>query len=261
MTPNILIIAGSDSSAGAGLQADIKTAAALDAYAATAITAVTCQNTHGVFGCHAVPADEVAQQVRLVLEDMNIRVIKTGMLVNADIINAIADIIPDLPLVVDPVMLSKNGSVLLAEDAISALREKLFPRIHVLTPNIPEAETLLGRAITDEYDQIQAAQDLRAQGPKSVLVKGGHGENGDQAIDILATPDGIIRLTAPRLPGPPVHGTGCTLATAIATGLAHDLSLLDTIIRARKYLQAAIANAEMRGHGHPSPGHLHPFGK
>ena len=257
MNPNILIIAGSDSSAGAGLQADLKTAAALDAYAATAVTAVTCQNTQGVFGSHTVPADVVAQQVRLVLEDMNIRVIKTGMLVNADIINAIAELLPDLPLVVDPVMLSKNGSVLLEEDAINALREKLFPRTRVLTPNIPEAEALLGRAITDEYDQIQAAQDLRAQGPQCVLVKGGHGENNDQAIDILATPDGVIRLTAPRLPGPAVHGTGCTLATAIATGLAHDMNMLDTIIRARKYLQSAIAHAEMRGQGHPSPGHGH----
>ena len=244
----VLVIAGSDSGGGAGIQADIKTVMALGGYAATAVTALTAQNTMGVFGVHPAPPQFVAQQIRLVLEDMGADCVKTGMLVNADIITAIADAL--LPLVVDPVMVSKNGAALLDAQAVGALTTRLFPMARLITPNIPEAEFLLGRTIADEAGQIQAAQDLLRFGSHAVLLKGGHALQ-DRVVDILAAADGITRLTAPRLPGPSAHGTGCTLASAIAAGLAQKMELSAAITRAHAYVQRAIGGRFAVGNGHP----------
>ena len=250
MTARLLIIAGSDSGGGAGIQADLKTVMALGGFAATAITALTAQNTHGVFGVLPTPAAFVARQVQLVLEDMGADCVKTGMLVNAEIIAALADILPPIPLVIDPVMVSKNGAALLDPQAVAVLTTRLFPRAHLITPNLPEAEALLGRSIGDEESQNQAALDLLAFGCQAVLLKGGHG-SGEQAVDILATAYGIERFARPRLNGPAAHGTGCTLASAIATGLAQHLPLPAAVTRARDYVHHAIAGALIVGGGHP----------
>ena len=260
MKPRILIIAGSDSGGGAGIQADIKTVTALGGYAATAITALTAQNSLGVFGVHPVPAAFVAQQTRLVLDDIGADCIKTGMLVDAAIIAAVADILETvarpIPLVVDPVMVSKSGAALLDPEAVSTLVARLFPKATLITPNIPEAEALLNTAIRTEAQQAQAAQDLLALGAKAVLLKGGHA-SGDDVVDILATAVGFTSFASPRLPGRPAHGTGCTLASAIATGLAAGLDLDDAIDRARDYVIKAIAASPGIGAGHPLLDHGH----
>ena len=247
MTAKVLIIAGSDSSGGAGIQADVKTIMALGGYAATAITALTAQNSHGVFGIHPIPAAFVAQQIRLVLDDMGADCLKTGMLVNAEIITALADNLPPCPLVIDPVMVSKNGAILLDDAAIGTLINRLFPKARLITPNLPEAEFLLGRKIDDA---AQAAQDLLALGSQAVLIKGGH-DTGEQVVDVLATNQGITRFTAPRLSGKAAHGTGCTLASAIAIGLAQNLPLPAAITRAHDYVHAAMTKNMQLGQGYP----------
>ena len=246
----VLIIAGSDSGGGAGIQGDLKTVTALGGYAATAITALTAQNSQGVFGVLPTPPAFVTQQIRLVLDDMGADCIKTGMLVNADIITAIADAIGAIPLVIDPVMVSKNGAALLDAQAVGILIQRLLPLAHLITPNIPEAEALLGRAIATAAEQTQAAHDLLRFGCRAVLLKGGHG-GGDQAVDILATAHGTTRFAAPRHPGPAVHGTGCALASAIATGLAQKLTLEAAVTRAHDFVQRAIAASFAIGRAHP----------
>ena len=260
MTARVLIIAGSDSGGGAGIQADIKTVTALGGYAASAITALTAQNSQGVFGIHPIPPEFVALQTQLVLDDIGADCIKTGMLMDAAIIIAIADILDKttIPLVVDPVMISKSGAALLDPQAISVLISRMFPLAQLITPNIPEAEALLGRTIATEQDQTIAARDLLAVGPKAVLLKGGHA-TGDQVVDVLATPHGMTRFASDRLPGRPAHGTGCTLASAIATGLAQGLRLDASISRAREYVQTAIKTSPAIGKGHPVLNHGHPL--
>ena len=260
MIARVLIIAGSDSGSGAGIQADLKTVSALGGYATTAITALTAQNTHGVFGVHPIPADFVAQQIRLVLSDIGADCIKTGMLVDASIITAVAVALdhqsPPIPLVVDPVMVSKNGRNLLDPLAVSALISKLFPKADLITPNIPEAEALLGVLIKTEKDQSNAARDLLSLGAKAVLLKGGHA-SGSDVVDILATPNSVTRFASPRLPGRATHGTGCTLASALATSLAQGNDLNSAIILARDFVQRAIMSSPQIGSGHPILDHFH----
>ena len=258
MKGRVLIVAGSDSGGGAGIQADIKTVTMLGGYAATAITALTAQNTLGVSGVLPVPAEFVAQQMRAVLEDIGADAIKTGMLLNAGIINALAEVLADypaIPLIVDPVMIAKGGASLLDPAALASLRH-LFPRTALLTPNIPEAEALLDRVIASVDDMIAAAGDLLETGAKAVLLKGGHLE-GTTVTDILAMHGTITRFDSPRIETRHTHGTGCTLASAIATGLAQRLSLTEAVARARDYVTEAIRTAPRFGSGHGPLNHGH----
>ncbi|MBC7951469.1 MAG: bifunctional hydroxymethylpyrimidine kinase/phosphomethylpyrimidine kinase [Rhodospirillaceae bacterium] len=261
MNGRVLIIAGSDSGGGAGIQADIKTVSALGGYAATAVTALTAQNTQGVFAVHEVPPDFVARQMELVLSDIGADCLKTGMLATVPIIEAVADAIdrfaPNVPLVVDPVMVAKGGAALLANNAALALVDKLVRRATLVTPNIPEAEVLLGRAIPDRAAMDDAARDLLALGAKAVLLKGGHME-GDELVDLLAQADGTLTaFTGARIHSRSTHGTGCTLASAIACGLAQGLDLVPAVARARAYVRKAIETAPGLGSGHGPLNHLH----
>jgi hydroxymethylpyrimidine/phosphomethylpyrimidine kinase len=248
----VLAVAGSDSGGGAGIQADIKTITALGAYAATAVTAVTVQDTHGVHAIHPVPPAIVQAQMRVVLADIGADAIKTGMLGDAATVAAVCDVLaafPDVPLVIDPVMTAKGGADLLAGSAIDVMKRRLLPLGLLLTPNVPEAETLLGRVIADEAAMAEAAEALRALGARAVLVKGGH-LPGPEVVDVLATEAGLLRFRSPRIVTPHTHGTGCTLASAIAAGLAQGMGLADAVARARAYVLAAIEAAPGFGGGH-----------
>jgi hydroxymethylpyrimidine/phosphomethylpyrimidine kinase len=252
----VLIIAGSDSGGGAGIQGDIKTVSALGGYAMTAITALTAQNTLRVVDVLPIPGDFVAQQMQLVLDDIGADAIKTGMLHSAAIIDAIARVLeqsaPAIPLVVDPVMLATSGAALLAPDALAALKARLIPRAAILTPNLPEAALLLGHPVTDIH---AAATELLALGPRAVLLKGGHGE-GDMLTDILVSRDvAPITITTPRIATRHTHGTGCAMASALATGLAQELTLEANFRRAHAYVQAAIKAAPGFGVGNGPLGH------
>ncbi len=253
MRGRVLIIAGSDSGGGAGIQADIKAVTALDGFAMTAITALTAQNTQGVFGVHSVPLDFVRQQIEVVMNDLGADVIKTGMLGDSGTIGAVcdalADFAPKVPLVLDPVMVAKGGHNLLAAEAVASLRQRLLPRAAVITPNLPEAEALTGMPIRSVEDMRVAARLLLSLGVPAVLLKGGHLE-GDVLTDLLATADGIEVFSADRIQTRHTHGTGCTTASAVAAGLAQGLSLRDAVIRARAYVRAAIAAAPGFGGGH-----------
>lgn len=258
MNGRVLVIAGSDSGGGAGIQADIKTITALGAYAATAITALTAQDTLGVHGIHPVPLPFLRLQMECVLDDIGADAIKTGMLGDEGAIGCICDMLADkgrgIALVVDPVMVAKGGQSLLASGAVSALKRRLLPMATLLTPNIPEAETLAGRAISDTQAMRNAAEALLTLGVPAVLLKGGH-LPGDTVIDLLATEKGIQEFAAPRIDTPHTHGTGCTLASAIAAGLAQRMGLEDAIVRARAYVRAAIARAPGFGGGHGPMNH------
>lgn len=261
MRGRVLIIAGSDSGGGAGIQADIKTVTCLRGYAATAITALTAQNTRGVFGVHEVPPAFVGEQIRVVMEDIGADCLKTGMLATAPIIEAVADAVErhaaTVPLVLDPVMVAKGGAALLAPEAVDALKSRLIARATVLTPNIPEAERLAGFPIDSTAAMARAGEALLALGPGAVLVKGGH-LPGDQVTDVLITADGTeMAFAGARLDTPHTHGTGCTLASAIAAGLATGMSVRDAVIRARHYVRRAIESAPGIGGGHGPLGHDH----
>ncbi len=244
--PIALTVAGSDSGGGAGIQADLKTFAALGVYGCSAITCLTAQNTLGVQDLHPVPADFVEAQMRSVLSDMPVAVIKTGMLFNSQIIQALAatyDACYPLPLVVDPVMVATSGDLLLAQDAVSALVEELLPRATLITPNLHEAAALLGKQPARDTSEMQAqAERLIALGAQAVLIKGGHAEGG-QITDLLLSPAGVETFTKPRVDTRNTHGTGCTLASAIAAGLAHGLALPLAVSQARDYLQGALVAA------------------
>jgi hydroxymethylpyrimidine/phosphomethylpyrimidine kinase len=256
MMVRVLTIAGSDSGGGAGIEADIKTISALGAYALTCITAVTAQNTRGVAAVHTLPADFVRLSIETVLSDIGADAIKLGMLANADIIRAVADTLPEgLPLVLDPVMVATSGAVLLPDDAISALRDRLIPRAAIITPNLPEAQKLTGLPVGTEDEKIAAGQALLAMGAAAALIKGGHG-SGDILTDYLVTPAGVEPISRPRLATRNTHGTGCTLASAIATGLAQGMNLSAAVTRARQYLHAAIQAAPDFGQGHGPINHL-----
>lgn len=257
----VLIIAGSDSGGGAGVQADIKTVTMLGGYAASAITAVTVQNTLGVSHVHPIPPQVVAGQARAVLDDIGADAIKTGMLGDAEMVRTVAELLaarPDTPAVIDPVMVAKGGTPLLAEAALAALREALVPRAALLTPNAPEAEALTGRVVATPDDQRRAGEALMALGAKAVLMKGGHCA-GERVVDILLTPEGETAFEAPRLDTRHTHGTGCTLASACAAGLAQGLSTMDAVARAWAYVQEALLFAPGLGQGHGPLGHNWPL--
>ena len=259
--PRILIVAGSDSGGGAGLQADLKTVLALGGYGMTAVTALTAQNTLGVHEVLPVPAAFVRRQMRVVLDDLGADAIKTGMLKDADIIAAVADELPaGVPIVVDPVMVAKGGAALLDPAAIDALRWLLLPRTTLLTPNLPEAEALLGIAIDDLDGMKRAAEALLAFGPAAILLKGGH-LPGETVHDVLVDRAGLRVFSAPRIPSRHTHGTGCTLASALATGLGSGRPLAEAVARARDYVRHAIRAAPGFGRGHGPLGHGHTVGK
>jgi hydroxymethylpyrimidine/phosphomethylpyrimidine kinase len=253
MHGRVLVIAGSDSGGGAGIQADIKTITALGAFAATAITALTAQNTLGVHGVMPVPPGFIRQQIEVVLSDIGADVIKIGMLGDVATIgtvcDALEDFAPELPVVLDPVMVAKGGHSLLAAEAVDGLRRRLLPLSAVITPNLPEAEALTGLTIRDEAGMRVAAAAILAMGVPAVLLKGGHLVS-DTVVDLLATDAGTEAFSAARIPTRHTHGTGCTTASAVAAGLAQGLSLRDAVIRARLYVRAAIAAAPGLGAGH-----------
>jgi hydroxymethylpyrimidine/phosphomethylpyrimidine kinase len=251
----VLVVAGSDSGGGAGIQADLKTVMALGGYATTAITALTAQDTLGVHGVFAAPAAFVAQQMRVVLEDIGADAVKIGMLGGVETIEAVAEALPrDLPLVLDPVMVAKGGAALLAPDAVAALRLRLLGRAAVVTPNAPEAAALTGLPVEDFAQLREAARALLAAGAGAVLAKGGH-LPGDTVRDLLLTQDGEAEWAEPRIETRHTHGTGCTLASAVAVGLAQGMELRDAVARARAYVRAALAAAPGFGRGHGPMGH------
>lgn len=262
MHGRVLIIAGSDSGGGAGIQADVKTVTMLDAYAATAVTALTAQNTEGVFGVHPVPPDFIRQQIDVVLDDIGADAIKTGMLHNTAVIEMIAAVLEQrtlaIPLVVDPVMVAKGGARLIDPDALDALKRRLIARAAILTPNLPEAEILCGTNIGDPAEMQAAGEQLLALGCRAVLVKGGH-LPGETISDVLVTSAGPRLWQSPRLATRHTHGTGCTLASAIAAGLAQGLGIESAVDRARAYVQRAIAGAPGLGRGHGPLDHAHPL--
>ena len=251
MIGRVLIVAGSDSGGGAGIQADLKTVMALGGYGTTAVTALTAQNTLGVQGVMPVPPDFVRLQMRSVLDDIGADAVKTGMLGTPELVAAVADVLrgAGLPVVVDPVMVAKGGARLLNDDAVAAVLRALVPLATVLTPNVPEAEALTGRAIADHAAALDAARALLALGARAVLLKGGH-MPGPVVRDILATPDGIEVIESARIDSRHTHGTGCTLASAVATGLSQGMALRDAVRLAGAYVHAAILAAPGLGGGH-----------
>jgi hydroxymethylpyrimidine/phosphomethylpyrimidine kinase len=262
MKGRVLIIAGSDSGGGAGIQADIKTVTMLDAFAMTAVTALTAQNTKGVFGVLPIAPDFIRQQIEVVLDDIGADALKTGMLHDTAVIETVAEIIAEraaaVPLVVDPVMVAKGGAPLIEAGAIGALTRLLIPRARVLTPNLPEAEILAGHAIGDLAAMHRTAEELLGLGCDAVLLKGGH-LPGDTVYDVLATATGRRVWDSPRINSRHTHGTGCTLASAIAAGLAQGMAIEPAVKRARAYVQRAIASAPGLGHGHGPLNHAHPL--
>jgi hydroxymethylpyrimidine/phosphomethylpyrimidine kinase len=260
--PIALTVAGSDSGGGAGIQADLKTFSALGAYGASVITAVTAQNTHGVSAIHAIPVDIVAAQLAAVFADLAVGAVKIGMLGGAEVIETVAQGLQGrgIPIVLDPVMVAKSGDALLPDAAVAALRARLLPAAGLLTPNLPEAARLLETAVAESEDEMAAqGRALCAFGPAAVLMKGGHGK-GPRCVDLLVSRDGsVLRLEAPRLATRNTHGTGCTLSSAIAAGLARGLGRAEAVRRAHAYLQGAIAAADglAAGSGHGPVHHFH----
>ena len=266
MAGRVLIVAGSDSGGGAGIQADIKTVTALGGYAMTAVTALTAQNTRGVFSIHDVPADFVAEQMRVVLSDIGADCVKVGMLHRPDVIEAVCDVLEAeagaggrrVPIVVDPVMVAKGGESLLAPEAMASLKARMIPLADVLMPNVAEAEALTGLKLRGPDDAGPVARKLAASG--TVLLKGGH-LPGATVIDILAVDGEIVEVfESPRIDTPHTHGTGCTLASATATGLAQGMAVRDAVARARRYVHEAILTAPGLGHGHGPLNHAHTVG-
>ena len=255
-TARILIIAGSDSSGGAGIQADIKTIAMLGGHPMTAITAITAQNTVTVTDVLELPTALIRAQVDAVVSDLGVQAAKTGMLSSAAIIEAVALAVEAhriVNLVVDPVMVAKGGARLLRDDAVDALRARLLPLAAVLTPNLPEAEVLLGRPVATLEERRRAARELGALGPRTVVVKGGHAD-GD-AIDVVWDGQALVELAAPRQATANTHGSGCTFSAAIAAHLARGDSAADAVRRAKEFITHAIEfSIEVgRGHGPVNP--------
>lgn len=253
----VLVIAGSDSGGGAGIQADIKAVSAMGGYAMTAVTAVTVQNTHGVRAVHPVPDAIVSAQIEAVVEDIGADIIKTGMLASAALIERVAEAVSTsgCPLVLDPVMVATSGDRLIDEAAETALREHLLPQAGLITPNTLEAHALTGIHVEDLETQMAAAQALIEAGASAALVKGGH-LDGDSVRDILVSVRGLEIMERPRIDTPHTHGTGCTLASAIAARLALGHSLSDAVKTAGDYLHEAILNAPGLGGGHGPVDHF-----
>ncbi|MBP6014839.1 MAG: bifunctional hydroxymethylpyrimidine kinase/phosphomethylpyrimidine kinase [Alphaproteobacteria bacterium] len=258
MRGRVLIIAGSDSGGGAGIQADIKTVTALGGYAATAVTAVTVQNTLGVSAIHPIPLSIVAEQIKAVLDDIGADAIKTGMLATEAVIETVMAALRGdrAPLIVDPVMAAKGGAALLESGAVAALTRHVLPRATLITPNLPEAEALTGRTIATPEAMREAIKHLLDLGSRAVLLKGGH-LPGDQIVDIYAGPEGTQEWNDPRIATRHTHGTGCTLASAIATGFAQGMNAVDSITRARRYVRRALETAPGFGKGHGPLNHAH----
>ena len=250
MIGRVLIIAGSDSGAGAGIQADLKTVMALGGYATTAITAITAQNTLGVFGVHPIPADMVLAQGRAVLTDIGADAVKTGMLASVEVIEAAASLIDQAgaPAVIDPVMIATSGARLVGPDAVAALKSLLIGRAALLTPNAPEAAALTGLAVETTDDLRRAGEALLGLGAKAVLMKGGH-IPGETLTDVLMTSAGEATFSGPRIDTRNTHGTGCSLTSACATGLAQGLPLDAAVARAWAYVAEAIRHAPGLGAG------------
>ena len=259
----VLTIAGSDSGGGAGIQADLKTFAALGCYGMSAITALTAQNTQGVRGIHPVPPDFAAAQIAAVFEDIGTDAVKIGMLYSAELIRTVARDLARFGarnIVLDPVMLAQSGDRLLQDDAVGAIREHLMPLTDVVTPNLPEAEVLVGRPIRALEDMQAAARELAGCGGRAVLIKGGHREDAD-STDVLYLKDGdrMVAIPGERIPTRNNHGTGCTLSSAIAAYLARGETIESSVRRAKAFISAAIraGTAYRLGHGHGPVHHFH----
>ncbi len=258
--PAALTIAGSDSGGGAGIQADLKAFAALGVYGTSAITAVTAQNTLGVDRFVALDPVMVAAQMRSVLVDIRPRAAKTGMLANAGIVRAVADVLteyPDLPLVIDPVTLAKSGDALLAEDAVTVLRELLIPGCAVVTPNLPEAAALVGFPVESEAEMLEAGLALLDAGAAAVVVKGGH--RPDTADDLYIDRETVEWLRSSRIATRCTHGTGCTFSAAITAGLARGLTTFEAVRTAKEYLTSAMRAGYEVGDGYSPVNHFHAF--
>lgn len=250
--PTALTIAGSDSGGGAGIQADLKTFAAHGVYGTSAVTALTAQNTIGVEGVHVVPDDFVTLQIETVVSDLGCDAVKTGMLANSTIVEAVAAAIESLELpnlVVDPVMVAKSGDHLLDEEAVHALRWTLLRLARVVTPNIPEAEVLAKMPIKTPADMREAARRIAMLKPAAVVIKGGH-LVGPEVIDVLLENGEFHEWIGPRIEGPNTHGTGCTFASAIAAQLAKGAALQDAVPAAKAYVEGAMRHGIALGKGH-----------
>ncbi len=262
--PIALTIAGSDSSGGAGIQADLKSFAACGVFGASVISALTAQNTRGVTAIHSVPPDFITAQIDAVFDDLDIRAVKIGMVAQRDAIVAIAaglDKWKPTHVVLDPVMVATSGARLLVEESIEALRTQLIPRAHLITPNLPEAAALLDEPIAATEEEIAAqGQRLLTLGCPNVLIKGGHGEGAD-STDYLVSAGGTVVLSLPRFRTKNTHGTGCSLSSAIAAGLAKGESLESAVRAAKTYVNVAISQADRLGvgKGHGPIHHFHPF--
>ena len=259
--PIALTIAGSDSSGGAGIQADLKTFAALGVYGASVITALTAQNTQGVSAIHQVPSEFVTAQIDSVFSDLRVDAVKIGMLGQAATIDAVAaGLVRWSPkhVVLDPVMIASSGDRLLPADAVAALRSKLIPRAGLMTPNLPEAAALLDESVAETETAIEKqGKRLLEMGCSAVLIKGGHGE-GAESIDYLIRPDGTVAFAAPRIGTNNTHGTGCSLSSAIAVGLAMGEEMEMAVRNAKVWVSAAIRAADRLGIGH-GDGPIHHF--
>nr|WP_240759767.1 bifunctional hydroxymethylpyrimidine kinase/phosphomethylpyrimidine kinase [Phytoactinopolyspora endophytica] len=254
-------MAGSDPSGGAGIQADLKTFSALGAYGTAALTALTAQNTRGVSGVMPVSGEFVTQQLAALFEDLDVRAVKTGMLGDPDVVEAVADAVTRYSvrnLVVDPVMVATSGDRLVSDETVTAIRERLLPLATVITPNLPETATLLGWAEVSEERMAEAGELLRERGTAAAVVKGGHG-SGPDAVDVLVDVDGVHELRAPRVATKNTHGTGCTFSSAIAVGLAQGKPLLDAVTDAKRYLTDALRAADTLsvGSGYGPVHHFH----
>ncbi len=259
MRGRLLVIAGSDSGGGAGIQADIRSASAMGAYTMTALTALTAQDTHKVHAVHSVSPEFVTAQIEICLGDIGADTVKIGMLHDIPTINAVMDTLkmkaPNVPRIVDPVMVAKGGDPLLAVGAETALRQRVIPGAFLITPNAPEAEKLSGERVEDESDMERAGRKILAMGAGAVLVKGGH-LPGEEILDLLVTPETMRHFRGSRIETKHTHGTGCTLASAIAAGVAQKMELESAVGRARNYVRRAIANAPGLGGGHGPLNHL-----
>ena len=261
-TPIALTIAGSDSGGGAGIQADIKAMSANGAYAASVITAVTAQNTRAVTAVHEIPAPVVRAQLAAVLDDLDVRAIKIGMLFSAALVEEVADLLRDFagPVVLDPVMIAKSGDALLEDEAIGAMKRALLGRADILTPNLPEAARLLGVPQATSVAEVQAqGEALLSLGPRAVLMKGGHGEGAD-CVDLLIREGAApVTFSAPRVATANTHGTGCTYSAAIAAHLAQGADMQAAVGAAHAYLSSAIRAADRLtiGSGHGPVHHFH----
>ncbi|WP_213372293.1 bifunctional hydroxymethylpyrimidine kinase/phosphomethylpyrimidine kinase [Mesobacillus boroniphilus] len=253
-----MTIAGSDSGGGAGIQADLKTFQELKVFGTSALTAVTAQNTLGVQGVFPMDAEAVAKQIQSVGEDIGTDALKTGMLFNAEIIEAVAEKIKQFgweKVVVDPVMIAKGGASLLQQEAVSALKNHLLPLCLVVTPNIPEAEVLTGMTIHSQDDKKEAARRIHVLGAKNLVIKGGHDKDANESVDLLFNGENFEVFSFPRVETRSTHGTGCTFSAAITAQLAKGLTVYDAVSVAKEFIHSAIANPLNIGQGHGPTNH------